>query len=580
VVAQGAVRRRIARKKLKKLKIEAKSVEKQKELNKGLENKIISLQQRLTDANAENKALKQQVTAGAALSEELGKAKKAEEEVKSRGDRIKTLEEELRQVRGELQKEREEKVDLVTEKVQAEEEVSTLKTQIQQDNDKFENALAEARTAAENSAKIEPVELEKLSAEKEEIHAEYEQERIAYQKLLKEYNRLELQRDNLQDEVNLLRGTANDETIYDLKEDESAYGDSISGRSSMVSTLERDRTLESLTTEGNPTQDIGLLMKFQGALREEQRLRETMEKEKEALERKIEDLESTNNNNNEAYKPIDMFRLDEVTAENSRLRESLETLRESVAQSAEGTENSAVREVMDQYSSLMEELDRKKEECLNLKTLVANSQVDNRDSIGGEGELDPEELFQAYESQKNVIQQLQSSLNEEREKCKDIESSMRAEVEKLSIANREAQQLLQTNMKRNPGSATEAIMQHELQRLTGENFDLLEKIENLSDQLKVIKKQLKIYMKKLEDRGGSFTDNEDVDQDSRSEAGEPDASLPVITRREHDSMGMLEYDKAQEDKVLRALIVDLKPKVASQMLPGLPAYFLFMMIRL
>ena len=38
------------------------------------------------------------MTAGAALSEELGKAKKAEEEVKSRGDRIKTLEEELRQV--------------------------------------------------------------------------------------------------------------------------------------------------------------------------------------------------------------------------------------------------------------------------------------------------------------------------------------------------------------------------------------------------------------------------------------------------------------------------------------------------
>ena len=35
VIAQNAVRRRIARKQLKKLKIEAKSVEKQKELNKG-----------------------------------------------------------------------------------------------------------------------------------------------------------------------------------------------------------------------------------------------------------------------------------------------------------------------------------------------------------------------------------------------------------------------------------------------------------------------------------------------------------------------------------------------------------------
>ena len=35
VIVQSAVRRKIARKKLKKLKIEAKSVERQKELNKG-----------------------------------------------------------------------------------------------------------------------------------------------------------------------------------------------------------------------------------------------------------------------------------------------------------------------------------------------------------------------------------------------------------------------------------------------------------------------------------------------------------------------------------------------------------------
>ena len=35
-------------------------------------------------------------------------------------------------MRGELQKEREEKVDLVTEKVQAEEQISQLNTQIQQ----------------------------------------------------------------------------------------------------------------------------------------------------------------------------------------------------------------------------------------------------------------------------------------------------------------------------------------------------------------------------------------------------------------------------------------------------------------
>ena len=40
--------------------------------------------------------------------------------------------------------------------------------------------------------------LQRLEAEKANIHVEYEQERIAYQKLLKAYNRLEVQYENLQ----------------------------------------------------------------------------------------------------------------------------------------------------------------------------------------------------------------------------------------------------------------------------------------------------------------------------------------------------------------------------------------------
>ena len=44
---QGLVKCFLARKQLKGLKLEAKSIEHQKKLNKGLENKIISLQQKL-----------------------------------------------------------------------------------------------------------------------------------------------------------------------------------------------------------------------------------------------------------------------------------------------------------------------------------------------------------------------------------------------------------------------------------------------------------------------------------------------------------------------------------------------------
>ena len=58
VICQNLVRKYAARKELKKLKIEAKSVSKQRELNKGLENKIISLQQRLTESKDEIKVLR------------------------------------------------------------------------------------------------------------------------------------------------------------------------------------------------------------------------------------------------------------------------------------------------------------------------------------------------------------------------------------------------------------------------------------------------------------------------------------------------------------------------------------------
>lgn len=51
------VRRFLARRKFKKLKAEARSVEHVKQLNKGLENKIISLQQRLGDLQLENKQM-------------------------------------------------------------------------------------------------------------------------------------------------------------------------------------------------------------------------------------------------------------------------------------------------------------------------------------------------------------------------------------------------------------------------------------------------------------------------------------------------------------------------------------------
>ena len=50
VLVQCQIRKFLAKKKLKKLKIQAKSMDHQKKLNKGLENKVILLQQKLSES--------------------------------------------------------------------------------------------------------------------------------------------------------------------------------------------------------------------------------------------------------------------------------------------------------------------------------------------------------------------------------------------------------------------------------------------------------------------------------------------------------------------------------------------------
>ena len=89
--------------------------------------------------------------------------------------------------------------------------------------------------------------------------------------------------------------------------------------------------MDSLTLppeNGQP--DVGLMMKLQSALKEAHR-------EKEVLERRLEDVEGTRNQQ-------ESLRLQEVEVENSQLRSDLDRLRQAVAGGGD-EENNAVREL-------------------------------------------------------------------------------------------------------------------------------------------------------------------------------------------------------------------------------------------
>lgn len=53
----------------------------------------------------------------------------------------------------------------------------------------------------------------------------------------------------------------------------------------------------------------------------------------------------------------------------------------------------------------------------------------------------------------------------------------------------------------------------------------------------------------------------------------------VVRKKEREYQGMFEYKKEDEAIIIRHLIADLKPRVAVQLLPGLPSYIVFMCIR-
>ena len=310
-----------------------------------------------------------------------------------------------------------------------------------------------------------------MEEEKAAIHAEYEQERIAYQKLLKDYNLLETVNDDLKDRVTLLRGggkndraisnmsltgsmmTEEDVSLMTVREDESAYGGSVSGRSSVVSRTERDRNLETVTVM---PEDVGLMMKLQAALKEAHR-------EKEALEKKVEEYESSSPRGVE--QSSEMLRLQELEMDNVKLREDMTKLRSAIADS--DGENEAVREMAEQYENIQEEYDRVKAECLQLKTVLANVQLSGSLESGEPTSLvsdNADDVMMAYETQKKVIQQLQASLNQERERAIKTERESRTELEKLRTLSSEQQTVIQTNMNKSPTNQTEAYMQHELTR--------------------------------------------------------------------------------------------------------------------
>lgn len=151
-MCQSAIRRYLARRRYKKLKAEARTISHMQKMYKGLENKIISLQQRIDEIHKDNVQLRQRNNEIPELKTKLEAMRLLEVELKAL--RIKLLEREtmVADVRRQLEMERDEKMSLLEEKHLEEEEWQRERAAMKAESEQLKTKVEELIENAKNDA--------------------------------------------------------------------------------------------------------------------------------------------------------------------------------------------------------------------------------------------------------------------------------------------------------------------------------------------------------------------------------------------------------------------------------------------
>ncbi|XP_047426087.1 unconventional myosin-Vb isoform X1 [Mugil cephalus] len=582
ITIQCAFRRLRAKRQLKQLKIEARSAEHLKKLNTGMENKIVQLQRKMDDQSKELRTQNEQLqTVNVSLGSEVNKLQKELEQLRrhqENGGQLTSLQEEVERLREELQ-------EAHSQRKKLEEEHSSEKMSLTQRLKELEaeNSLLKAEKEEMNQKILQNTKNSEVEASSVSLQSELNQERERYQNLLKEFSRLEQRYDNLKEEMSLNKfhpGHRRNPSNQSSLESDSNYP-SIS-TSEVGDTEDTIQQVEEMGVE-KASMDISLFMKLQKRVREleqeRKRLQSNVDKMEELAKRKGPEAKSPTSEET-ADLAYNNLKRQELESENKKLKNDLNELRRSLADRA--SQDSSSNELQDGYNLLLsqlraanEELDARKEEVLILRTqIMSSAQLQENHNLETVKDLNhnKEELDQVDSSLTESKQLLEAQLQTQSRQHKDELEALHTQIELLRDDLEKKQEILNYTMSLSPEAQVEFSVQQEITRLTNDNLDLKELVEKLEKNERKLKKQLRIYMKKVQEL--------EANQASLSSRSKPELSRQVtVQRKEKDFEGMLEYSKEDEALLVKTLITDVQPSTVSATVPCLPAYVLFMCIR-
>uniref|UniRef100_A0A3B3C6G8 Unconventional myosin-Va n=1 Tax=Oryzias melastigma TaxID=30732 RepID=A0A3B3C6G8_ORYME len=578
VYLQCCIRRMRAKRELKKLKIEARSVEHFKKLNKGMENKIMQLQRKIDEQHKDNRLINEKLvslessysTESERMRSELNRLRGAEEDARNKTNQVSSLLEELERLKKELSTTQQEK--------------KTIEDWAQTYRVEMEKVARHPQRASAHWSLVEKM-ARAIVLETQQLETDLNEERSRYQNLLTEHLRLEEKYDDLKEEMALSSnvskpGHRRTDSTHSSNESEYTYN-------SEYTDLEEGSRAREDVTRG---MDTSLTLKLQKRVTE-------LEQEKQSLRNELENKEDQFQRDDAEFKKArgaeleyESLKRQELESENKKLKHDLAEMRKSLlgdaATGAGAPGSPAYKVLLDQLNASCEELEVRKEEVLILRSqLVSQKEAMHHKETMTEPSVftedvsklkDAGEIKQAYISLKDTNKLLEHQLQSQRRTYDNEVESLRGELQNVKEENNRQQQLLAQNLQLPPEARIEASLQHEITRLTNENLDLMEQLEKQDRTIRKLKKQLKVYSKRIGEMGA-------VQMEGQTSPGQmvDEPIHPVnIPRREKDFQGMLEYKKEDEMKLVKNLILELKPRgVAVNLIPGLPAYILFMCLR-
>ncbi|XP_035794434.1 unconventional myosin-Va-like isoform X3 [Anopheles albimanus] len=566
IKCQAAIRRFLARRAFKRLKAEARTVAHIQKMYKGLENKIIELQQRYDTVSKENVALKKQTAEVGELRQKLEAMKRLESEIKHLQLQLSQKDERLILTIRQLEGERDEKMQLLEER-QREEETRL------REREQLEQELAKVRREVTEISTVHLVQRERLvsQADTDEIHA-------AYQRTVKDKDVLEGENVALRQEVRRLQRIMADS--HELK----THSRSISNASS---TNEEDygytsgrNTLDIRRASPHPYEDpsdshvgdspqndqTAIILRMRKLFEEEKNKSDSLRKELARLKK------------SSSFSTEDSIRASELEVENEKLRQDYNLLRNSIKRGVESREMDA------QYTALQEELKRRREECISLKGVLAQQSQSLR-SLGqaGNGDTnvrihDEGELMEAFQAQKLVNRQLESELRAITDANNESIVESNRIIDGLKAENSELQEILQRGFAAEEEIDLETVRQneqylrHELRKSTAGYVELQEQLNELLTKNAELLQKNNILSNRLRDHG--LNDSILMNDEFHS------SMIAVVKKQSQKTIqGILKYRHADLSKIMQRLVTDLKPRVAVTLAPSLPAYVVFMCIR-